>query len=181
MMAKKIKIEHQPLSRLRPYTENARTHSPEQVKVIAASIREFGFVNPILVDSELNIIAGHGRVEAARQVGLLEVPVIRLDGLTEAQVMALRIADNSIALSSAWDADLLQTELGKLEEMNFDLAPLGLDSIDLPELEDVVDAAPPRANKTKTTLFISVKNADVTKARKLISDALKKGKIEANI
>ncbi len=101
MAEKKIKVEYQPISRLLPYAQNARTHSPEQIKIIAASIREFGFVNPVLIDVDNNIIAGHGRVQAAQSIGVIDIPVIRLGGLSEAQVMALRIADNSIALTSA--------------------------------------------------------------------------------
>lgn len=180
MAAKKIKVEHWPIAKIAPYAQNARTHSPDQIKIIAASMREFGFVNPVLVDSANVLIAGHGRIEAARQIGLTEIPVIQLQGLTEAQTMALRIADNSIALTSAWDAELLQTELGLLQEMNFDLGALGLDDIDLPDLGEVETPAP-RATKTKTTIFVSVKNADAAKAKRAISAALKKEKIEANI
>jgi ParB-like chromosome segregation protein Spo0J len=180
MAAKKIKIEHWPISKIEPYTQNARTHSHDQIRTIANSMRQFGFVNPVLVDSANVLIAGHGRLEAAKTLGITEIPVIQLHGLTEAEVMALRIADNSIALNSGWDAELLQAELGQLEEMNFDLAPLGLDNITLPALDDAEPVAP-RSTKTKTTLFISVKNADAAKAKSIISAALKKAKIEANI
>lgn len=179
-MSGEIQIEHWKLSRLKPYDKNSRTHPPEQVAQIKASIREFGFVTPILVDGKGTIIAGHCRAQCASELGLKTVPVVKLSHLSDAQAIALRIADNSLPMSAGWDVDLLQAELGQLEEMKFDLAPLGLDSIMLPDLEE---PAPPasRTNKTKSTIFVSVKNADAAKAKKVISDALRKAKIEANI
>ena len=110
---------------LRPDPGNARTHPKTQVAQIAASLREFGFVNPILVDEESVIIAGHGRLLAAKSVGLAQVPVIELTGLTSAQKRALRLADNKIALNAGWDADLLKVELEALGELQFDLSLTG--------------------------------------------------------
>src|SRR5215210_5433742 len=100
-----------PLAALVPYAENARTHSDAQVAQIAASIAEFGFVNPVLVDAAGVLVAGHGRVMAAKRLGLASVPAIRLDHLTEAQARALRLADNQIALNSGWDETLLAAEI----------------------------------------------------------------------
>lgn len=122
-----LRIEYVPTGSLRAYERNARTHPPEQVDQIVASIREFGFANPILVDEHLEIIAGHGRLQAAQVLGLAEVPVIRLEGLTDAQKRALRIGDNQIALTSGWDLDLLAQEIQELDLEGFDLDVLGFD------------------------------------------------------
>jgi ParB-like chromosome segregation protein Spo0J len=104
-------IETLALDALVPYARNSRTHSPEQVAQIAASIREFGFTNPVLIDDAGGIIAGHGRVLGARAVGLLAVPCLRLAGLSEAQKRAYVIADNKLALNAGWDEDLLREEM----------------------------------------------------------------------
>jgi ParB family chromosome partitioning protein len=119
------KLERWPVERLVPYERNARTHSPEQVAQIAASIAEFGFTNPILVASDAGIIAGHGRLEAAKSLGLTEVPVVVLDHLSDAQRRAYVLADNQLALNAGWDADLLRVELQELEAQEFDLGLLG--------------------------------------------------------
>jgi len=117
-----------------PYARNSRTHSDEQVAQIAASIREFGFTNPVLVDGERGIIAGHGRVLAARKLGLDEVPVIELTHLTEAQRRAYVIADNKLALNAGWDMDLLKVELGDLQADGFDLGLTGFSGDELASL-----------------------------------------------
>src|SRR5512143_2741494 len=109
------RIEVWPVDRLVPYARNARTHSPEQVAQIAASIVEFGFNAPILVDSNAGIIAGHGRLLAARKLGLDEVPVVVLDHLSETQRRAYIIADNKLALNAGWDEEVLAAELHVLE------------------------------------------------------------------
>ena len=121
------RIEMWPLDRLQPYERNARTHSPEQVAQIAASIQEFGFTNPILVDGADGILAGHGRLAAARDMGLAEVPVIVLDHLSAEQRRAYILADNQLALNAGWDMDLLQQEIVGLNLANFDLSLLGFD------------------------------------------------------
>src|SRR5208283_3377364 len=110
------RIEHWPLEKLIPYSRNPRTHSEAQVAQIAASIAEFGFNNPILVDTRAGIIAGHGRLLAARKLQLAEVPVIVLDHLTDAQKRAYILADNQLALNAGWDDDLLRAELAALQE-----------------------------------------------------------------
>jgi DNA modification methylase len=111
-----------------PYARNARTHSDTQVAQIAASIREFGFTNPILVDGERGIIAGHGRLMAARLLGLTEVPTLELAHLTPTQRRAYILADNRLALSAGWDADMLRLELGELQFEGFDLGLTGFDT-----------------------------------------------------
>src|SRR4051812_45671770 len=116
-----------PVAELIPYARNARTHSAAQVAQLAASIREFGFTNPILVDGERGVIAGHGRLLAARKLGLTEVPTIELSHLTPAQRRAYILADNRLALSAGWDDDLLRIELGGLQAEGFDLSITGFD------------------------------------------------------
>jgi DNA modification methylase len=123
-----MKIETTPIEKLIPYARNSRTHSDQQVAQVAASIREFGFTNPVLIDSEDGIIAGHGRVMAARKLGLAEVPCIRLGHLTETQKRAYIIADNKLALNSGWDEEMLGLELADLREADFDLDLIGFDA-----------------------------------------------------
>lgn len=118
-------ITVRPLEALIPYARNSRTHSDDQIAQIAASIREFGWTNPVLVDEANGIIAGHGRVLAARQLGMTEVPCIELAYLTEAQKRAYVIADNKLALNAGWDDDMLRAELDALRLSDFDLGLLG--------------------------------------------------------
>ena len=125
------RIEIWPVGRLVPYAKNARTHSPEQVAQIAASIVEFGFNAPILVDSNAGIVAGHGRLLAAHKLGLDEVPVVVLDHLTETQRRAYIIADNKLALNAGWDEAVLAAELGELERDGLDLAVVGFSDEEL--------------------------------------------------
>ena len=108
-----------------PYARNARTHSDAQVAQIAASIREFGFTNPILVDGERGVIAGHGRLMAARQLGMTEVPTLELAHLTPTQRRAYVLADNKLALNAGWDTDMLRLELADLQLGGFDLGLTG--------------------------------------------------------
>ena len=130
-----------PVASLVPYAANARTHSPAQVAQIAASIAEFGFVNPVLVDAEGVLIAGHGRVLAAKQLGMASVPVLRLGHLTEAQARALRLADNQIALNSGWDEALLAAEIARIrDEAVVDLDVLGFSGMELDQLLAAADA-----------------------------------------
>jgi DNA modification methylase len=121
----KMQIEQVAISELIPYAKNSRTHSDEQVAQIAASIKEFGWTNPILIDGESGIIAGHGRLLAARKLGMKEVPVIQLSGMTDTQKRAYIIADNKLALNAGWDDELLGLELGELELEGFDLELTG--------------------------------------------------------
>lgn len=114
-----------------PYARNSRTHSDAQVAQIAASVREFGWTNPILIDGENGIIAGHGRVLAARKLGMDEVPCIELAGLTDMQRRAYIIADNKLALNGGWDDELLAVELGELNAADFDMSLIGFDAGEL--------------------------------------------------
>ena len=118
-------IERVPLEALVPYARNSRTHSEAQVAQIAASIREFGFTNPVLIDKDGGIIAGHGRVMAARKLGLKDVPCIALGHLTAAQRKAYIIADNRLALNAGWDEEMLRLELSELADAGFDLELTG--------------------------------------------------------
>ncbi len=140
-MAKRIELW--PLERLRPYERNARTHSAEQVAQIAASIVEFGFTNPILVDSHDGIIAGHGRLMAAQELGLKTVPVVVLDHLSERQRKAYILADNQLALNAGWDTDLLRAELQDLAEQDFDLSLIGFSDEELADLLPEIEELPP--------------------------------------
>ena len=119
-----------------PYSRNSRTHSVDQIKQIARSIQEFGFTNPVLLDANRNLIAGHGRLEAARLLNIPQIPAITLPHLSDAQKQALRIADNRIALSAGWDDALLHTELGDLRDAGFDLALTGFDEMELSDMLD---------------------------------------------
>ena len=129
-----MNIEHLTLDALIPYARNSRTHSDEQVAQVAASIREFGFTNPVLIDANGGIIAGHGRVMAARKLGLADVPCIRLAHLSEAQRRAYIIADNKLALNSGWDEEMLALEFQDLQGMGFDLELTGFADDDIAEL-----------------------------------------------
>jgi len=132
-------IETRPVDRLIPYVRNARTHSEDQVAQIAASIAEFGFTNPILIGADDVVIAGHGRLLAAKLLGLTEVPVIVLDHLSDAQRRALVIADNRIAENAGWDEAMLRAELAALHEDEFDLDVLGFGDAELLRILDSID------------------------------------------
>ena len=126
------RFEKVDIDRLIPYARNARTHSKEQILQLRSSLREFGFVNPIIVDKDLNIIAGHGRVLAAKAEGLSEVPCVFAEHLTDAQKRAYILADNRLALNAGWDEELLALEFGELKDLGFDLelTGFGLDEIE---------------------------------------------------
>jgi ParB-like chromosome segregation protein Spo0J len=133
-MKTKPTIENVLIGALKAYDRNARTHSPEQVAQIAASILEFGFTNPVLIDKRGTIVAGHGRVEAAYSIGLEEIPCIRLEHLTEDQVRAYCLADNKLALNAAWNMDTLAAELKGLEAVGFDMSLTGFSPEELAEI-----------------------------------------------
>ena len=126
-----MKTENVNIDLLSPYKNNARKHTQEQVKQIANSIEEFGFVNPILIDEKNMILAGHGRFMAARSLDLSQVPVIKLLDLTEAQKKAFVIADNKIAINSTWDQDTLWKEIQTLNDLGFDLNILAFQELEL--------------------------------------------------
>lgn len=129
-----------PVAKLVPYQNNARTHSKEQINKLRASIREFGFVNPVIIDREFNVIAGHGRIAAAREENITEVPCVFVDHLTEAQKKAYILADNRMALDAGWDENMLRVELEALEEMGYDLGLTGFDEKELASLFPVEEA-----------------------------------------
>jgi DNA modification methylase len=124
------------LDKLIPYANNARTHSPEQINKLRSSIREFGFINPIIIDRDFGVIAGHGRITAAREEGITELPCVFADHLTEAQKKAYIIADNRMALDAGWDEEMLRVEIEFLSEMAFDLSFTGFDADELSKLFD---------------------------------------------
>jgi DNA modification methylase len=150
-------VKRRPLASLLPYARNARTHSPAQVKQIAASIAEWGWTMPVLVDDDGVLIAGHGRVLAAQGLGIADVPTMTASGWTEAQVKAYRIADNKLTLNAGWDEGLLTLELGELRGLDFDLPLIGFDSNELLDIlgNDVgqtdpdAAVAPPEAPATR--------------------------------
>lgn len=156
-----MQIEQIEVSKLIPYAKNSRTHDDAQVAQIAASIKEFGWTNPILVDGEKGIIAGHGRLMAARKLGMDKVPVIELKDMTDAQKRAYVIADNKLALNAGWDNDFLTLELKDLEDEGFDLSLTGFDEKELDALLNVIegtegltdeDAVPEVPEEPKTKL-----------------------------
>lgn len=130
------KVERRHINSIVPYARNSRTHSDEQVAQIAASIKEWGFTNPILIDVDGEIIAGHGRLMAAQKLGLTEIPCITAVGWTDAQKKAYVIADNKLALNAGWDESLLKVEFKELGDLNFDLELTGFS---LDELADLFD------------------------------------------
>jgi ParB-like chromosome segregation protein Spo0J len=139
---KNYKHELKKVSGLIPYVQNSRTHSDEQINQVASSIKEFGFTNPILVDEQGGIIAGHGRAMAANKLGIDEVPCIILEGLTKAQKKAYVIADNQLALNAEWDIDTLKLEIEGLKELDFDVDLLGFDDsfLDVISFDEDFDA-----------------------------------------
>jgi hypothetical protein len=130
----KQQIEYIETGKLIPYARNSRTHSDDQVQQIMGSIKEFGFTNPVLVDGDGVIIAGHGRTMAAQRLGMKEVPCLRLSHLTEAQKRAYIIADNKLALNAGWDDEMLSVELRNLRDEDFDLSLTGFDDAELAAL-----------------------------------------------
>ncbi|SDN78160.1 site-specific DNA-methyltransferase [Acetanaerobacterium elongatum] len=133
------RLEKVHIDRLVPYARNARTHSKEQILQLRASLREFGFVNPVIVDKDLNIIAGHGRVLAAKEEGITEVPCVFVEHLTEAQKRAYIIADNRLAMNAGWDSEMLSVELAELQGADFDISLLGFDEAELNKLMCVAE------------------------------------------
>jgi ParB-like chromosome segregation protein Spo0J len=147
------KVESWPIDKLVPYARNARTHSDAQVAQLAASITEWGWTTPILVEPAGGVIAGHGRLMAARKLGMTHVPVMVADGWSEAQRRAYVLADNKLARNAGWDDELLQLELGELGELGFDLELAGFD---LGEIEKSKDDEPARIDdNTQLSIMIT--------------------------
>ena len=135
-MTTTTKMELVDIGRLIPYVNNARTHSPEQIAKLRSSLREFGFINPVLVDKDYNVIAGHGRIAAAKEEGLAKIPCVFVEHLTDAQKKAYIIADNRMALDAGWDNDLLRVELEALQGEDFNVLLTGFDEAELSKLFD---------------------------------------------
>ena len=141
LITMKLNVVYQNPNHLQPHPQNARTHSKHQIRQIAESIRAFGFTNPVLVDARNQIIAGHGRVAAAKSLGVVEVPTIRLDQMTEEQIRAYVIADNKLAENAGWDKATLAIELDyllKLETLDFDVTITGFE---VPEIDLILEEA----------------------------------------
>jgi hypothetical protein len=138
----RLALTYRPVGDLIPDPHNARTHPKRQIEQLRASIETFGFTNPILADPEGRIIAGHGRLQAAKAIGLAEVPTIILSGLSEMQKRALRIADNKIALNAGWDLEILQKELGELASIDVDIDPT-LTGYSTGEIDVILSASDP--------------------------------------
>jgi len=159
-------MQNRKVSELIPYANNSRTHSDEQINQIAASIDEFGFTNPILVDVDGVIIAGHGRALAAERLGMVEVPCIVLADLTPAQIKAYVIADNKLALNASWDEELLKVELEELHAVGFELDVIGFNADELAHiLYDEIGAPlkpsvePESAYKEQYAVIVTCKDA----------------------
>ena len=125
------------INKLVPYANNARTHNKEQILKLRSSLREFGFVNPVIIDREYNVLAGHGRIMAAKEEGIAEVPCVYADHLTEAQKKAYILADNRMALDAGWDEELLAVEMEELQNLGFDLGLTGFDESEIADLFDI--------------------------------------------
>ena len=138
-----MQIEQIELTKLVPYARNSRVHSDEQIAQIMASIKEFGFTNPVLIDSDNQIIAGHGRVIAAQRLEMKIVPTITLEHLTDAQKKAYVIADNKLALNAGWDPEMLRIELDDLGLSSFDLTLTGFSKNEIERINESLDVEPP--------------------------------------
>jgi ParB-like chromosome segregation protein Spo0J len=168
LLPNKRSLEYLPIDALIPYANNARTHSDGQIAAIAASIKEFSFTNPVLIDAQSGIIAGHGRVLAARLLDMAEVPCIRLPDLTATQRRALVLADNKLALhpGAGWDFDMLRLELEDLKLEGFDLALTGFSDIELDSL--LGDPLPPDDPEGQWEGMPEYEHEDQTAAQKII-------------
>lgn len=147
------------VANLIPYARNARTHSDQQIDKIAASIREFGFLNPVIVDGESGIVAGHGRLLAAQKLGLKELPVIEAAHLTETQKRAYVIADNRLALDGGWDEELLRVEFDALRDVDFDIDLTGFTDSEIAAVDgDESDGTAPALGDIEFKIIVSCAN-----------------------
>ena len=137
-----FRVEYRDIASLQPTASNPRTHSSKQIRQIADSIEEFGFNNPVLIDSQGGIIAGHGRIKAAESMGLDKVPTVRIEHLNEAQKRAYVIADNKLAENAGWDEELLTVELRYLAEIDVDF-DVTITGFEIPEIDLLIEAAAP--------------------------------------
>ena len=167
------RYENIPISKLKPYENNARTHSEKQVEKIAKSIEEFGFINPVLIDSDYGIIAGHGRVEGAKKLGMNEVPCLFIEDLTEEQKRAYIIADNKLALDAGWDYELLQIELNELNDLDFDFTLTGFDDLELDDeslfsMDEITEIDGYNENEDEREFFTKTFTFPIEKKKQII-------------
>jgi ParB-like chromosome segregation protein Spo0J len=172
------KIEQRAVADLIPYASNSRTHSDAQVAQIAASIKEFGWTNPILIDGDNTIIAGHGRLLAARKLGMESVSAIVLDYLTKAQQRALVIADNQLALNAGWDMDMLKAEIDDLKLDDFDISLLGFSNEELQDIFDEIEAGS-ALDSDKYTTKITVPIYEITGKRPSLNEIFQTEKADS--
>jgi len=172
-----LKIEYLLATDLVPYENNSRTHSQQQVDQIKRSMNEFGFTNPILLDENNGIIAGHGRLQAAQELDIKLVPTITLKGLTKAQRKAYVIADNQLALNAGWDLDSLRIEINDLDLLNFDLNFLGFNDQELANIIDgLEEIAPELKEESYSQIFnLVVSCSDETEQEKIYNELTAKG------
>jgi hypothetical protein len=163
------------VNKLVPYVNNARTHSAAQILKIRASLREFGFVNPVLVDNDLNVIAGHGRIIAAKDEGIEQIPCVFVENLSKAQTKAYILADNRLALDAGWDDELLKIELESLTEIGFDISLAGFDKVDL----DTMFPDPDGDDDELYTDKVTIPQYEITGACPDLSDCLDHQKYDA--
>ena len=164
------RYENVPIKQLSPYKNNARTHSEKQIEKIAKSIEEFGFINPVLIDSNNVIIAGHGRVKGAEKLGMSEVPCLFIEDLTEEQKRAYIIADNKLALDAGWDYDLLKIELEELDNMDFDITLTGFDDLnfDVFSMDDITEIDGYNENEDEREYFTKTFTFPIEKKKQII-------------
>ena len=151
-MASIQSVQRVDVDQLIPYINNAKQHPEEQVLKIASSIREFGFVNPVLIDKDFNVIAGHGRILAAKKLGLMEVPCVFVEGLTDAQRKAYILADNRLGELGDWDMDLVTSELEMLIDNDFDIDLTGFVLLEEQEETEITEDEPPEEVETRCKL-----------------------------
>lgn len=166
------KVQRWSIDKLTPYARNSRTHSDAQVAQLAASIREWGWTTPVLIDEQGGIIAGHGRVLAARQLGMSDVPVVIATGWSDVKRRAYVIADNKLALNAGWDAEMLALELGELGELGFDLELTGFSDDEIKPIEEEIDTSPQLESRE---FRVVVENLNEEQQAKLIEDLESKG------
>lgn len=183
-MTADYRIEHLHVDTLHAWENNARTHSDAQVEQIARSIREYGWTNPVLIDEHDQIIAGHGRVAAARRLGIHTVPCLRLDFMDAAQKRAYVIADNQLALKAGWDFDLLRLELGDLRDEGFDLALTGFEDGELDDILAGKAGAKDKADDEGEAEYVlkvwSNDEAEILAVKKLLGINKAAGKVDAH-
>jgi ParB-like chromosome segregation protein Spo0J len=176
-----MKIINKQVSDLIPYVNNARTHSDIQVNQIASSIKEFGFCNPVLIDGQNGIIAGHGRVLAAQKLCLKEVPTIELSHLTDTQRKAYILADNRLAELSGWDDELLKLELTGLELLEFDLALIGFDGLSIDGSVDNIEIKEINDRQEKIKIIIECLEVDYIDVLNKTNETLKQYDVKVSI